>query len=103
MGALQRKGQTYCCEVKGVMIMNVRWIPIEEDLSAVKDIDEDGIMSSDYILLSFANWSIISVGRYETNADGDGAFFIGDDDVSCLSEDLFVNAWMPMIPPYKGE
>lgn len=83
--------------------MIVEWIPIDERLPEVKDIDADGIRSSDYILLSFANWSIISVGRYEENADGDGAFFIGDDDVTCISEDLFVNAWMPIIPPYREE
>lgn len=83
--------------------MTVEWKLIDEELPEVKDIDADGIMSSDYILLSFANWSIISVGRYEVNTDGDGAFFIGDDDVSCISEDLYVNAWMPMIPPYREE
>ena len=60
--------------------------------------------TSDYILLSFSNFSVPMVGRYEENEDG-GAYYIGDEDKSCVSQDIFVNAWQPLPEPYqqKGE
>lgn len=61
-----------------------RWIPVEERLP-----EEDN-----YILLSFENFSLPLVGRYEVDSDGEGAFYLGDCDEgdTCLSENLFVNA-----------
>lgn len=61
-----------------------RWIPVEERLP-----EEDN-----YILLSFENFSLPLVGRYEADSDGEGAFYLGDCDEgdTCLSENLFVNA-----------
>ena len=50
-----------------------------------------------YILLSFANFSVPLVGRYE-----DGAFYVGDDDEPLIKQDLFVNGWMPL-PKCKEE
>ena len=44
-----------------------------------------------YILLSFSNFSIPQIGRYEADEEG-GAFYIGDDTETCVSQDLFVNA-----------
>ena len=76
-----------------------RWIPVEERLP-----EEDN-----YILLSFENFSLPLVGRYEADSDGEGAFYLGDCDEgdTCLSENLFVNAWMPLplpLPePYRKE
>lgn len=67
------------------------WIPVEEKLP-----DTD-----DYILLSFSNFSIPLVGRYESDKDRSGAFYIGDELETCLSQDLFVNAWKPLPEPYK--
>ena len=60
--------------------------------------------TSDYILLSFSNFSVPMVGRYEENEDG-GAYYIGDEDKSCVSQDIFVNAWQPLPEQYnpKGE
>ena len=57
-----------------------------------------------YILLSFSNFSVPCVGRYEEDKNG-GAFYIGDEDETCVSQDMFVNAWMNLPAQYqpKGE
>ena len=72
---------------------NNSWIPCSEPPK-----------TSDYILLSFSNFSVPMVGRYEENEDG-GAYYIGDEDKSCVSQDIFVNAWQPLPEQYnpKGE
>lgn len=56
-----------------------------------------------YILLSFDNFTICKIGRYERDEDGSGAYYPADDDVSCCSIGIFVNAWMPLPEPYKHE
>ena len=66
------------------------WIPVEEELPE----------TDKYILLSFSNFSIPCVGRYEEDENG-GAFYVGDDDETCVSQDMFVNAWMPLPTPYQ--
>ena len=53
-----------------------------------------------YVLLSFANFSIPCVGRYEEDQEG-GAFYLGDEEESCVSQELFVNAWMPLPKCYE--
>ena len=70
------------------------WIPVEERLP-----EED-----EYVLMSFENLSLPIIGRYEKDNDGGGAWYAGDDDGcdTCSSQDLFVNAWMPLPEPYKG-
>ena len=68
------------------------WIPVDERFP------ED----DDFILLSFENFNIPLVGRYESDTEGGGKFYVGDDEESCISVDLFVNAWMPLPEPYKG-
>ena len=72
--------------------MNDGWIPVEERLP------ED----DHYILLSFTNFNLPMVGRYETDQEG-GAFYLGDCDEedTCISQDLFVNAWRPLPEPYR--
>ena len=72
---------------------NNGWIPCSEPP------ENDG-----YVLLSFENFSVPMVGRYEEDENG-GAFYVGDDDKSCVSHDMFVNAWMNLPVPYqtKGE
>ena len=55
-----------------------------------------------YILLSFENFSIPCVGRYEEDEEG-GAFFVGDDTGTCTSYGLVVNAWMPLPVAYNSE
>lgn len=69
-----------------------RWIPVEERLPESKS----------YILLSFANFDLPLVGRYEQDEDG-GAFYIGDEDITCVSQGVFVNAWLPLPEPYRPE
>lgn len=69
-----------------------RWIPVEERLPEGKD----------YILLSFENFSIPLVGRYEEDTEG-GAFYAGDDEDSCASQGLYVNAWRTLPEPYRAE
>lgn len=72
--------------------MNDGWIPVSERFPE----------TDDYILLSFSNFSLPMVGRYEEDSDG-GAFYLGDCDEedTCISQDLFVNAWMPLPEPYR--
>ena len=65
------------------------WIPVSERFP---DTDE-------YILLSFSNFSVPLVGRWEEDEDG-GAFYVGDETETCVSQDIFVNAWQPLPTPY---
>lgn len=69
------------------------WIPVETKLP-----EDDR-----YILLSFENFSLPLVGRYEENEKG-GAFYLGDCDEedTCISNDLYVNAWTYLPERYKG-
>ena len=71
------------------------WIPVEERLP------ED----DDFVLLSFENFSLLMIGRYEIDEDGGGAWYLGDCDEgnTCVSQNLFVNAWMPLPERYRGE
>lgn len=71
--------------------MEQRWIPVSERLP---DADK-------YILVSIENFIISDIGRYETDKDGSGAFYPGDDDKSYVEYGLFVNAWMPLPEPYR--
>lgn len=57
---------------------------------------------SDYILLSFENFSVPCIGRYEEGTEG-GAYYIGDATETCSSQEMFVNAWMPLPESYKEE
>lgn len=67
------------------------WIPVSERLPE----------TDDYILLSFANYSIPIIGRCERDKDGNGIFYAGDDLISCLGNDLYVNAWMELPERYR--
>lgn len=69
------------------------WILVDDE----KKLPESG----KYILLSFENFSLPMVGRYEGNKEDSGAFYAGDDTESCLTYGLFVNAWMPLPDPYR--
>ena len=73
---------------------NGGWIPCSESFPG-----NDG-----HILLSLENVSIPLVGRYEEDENG-GAFYVGDEDETCASQDMFVNAWINLPDPYqpKGE
>lgn len=73
---------------------NDGWISVDERLP-----EDDR-----YILLSFENFSLPLVGRYEENEKG-GAFYLGDCDEedTCISNDLYVNAWTYLPERYKGD
>ena len=72
---------------------NCGWIPIDEKLPP----------DDSFVLLSFSNFSVPIVGRYEEDEDGGGNFFAGDEDEPLISQDLFVNAWMPLPKPYEED
>lgn len=52
------------------------------------------------ILLSFENLDYPLVGRYEEDEDG-GAFYLANDNESCVSHNLIVNAWSPVKKPFR--
>ena len=56
--------------------------------------------TGEYVLLHFESFPVPIVGRYEENERG-GAYYIGDDDVTCINQDIFVNAWQPLPAPYQ--
>lgn len=66
------------------------WIPCEERFPDTKD----------YILLSFSNFSVPVIGRWEEDEEG-GAFYIGDDMESCVSQGMVVNAWQQLPKVYR--
>ena len=68
------------------------WIPCSERLPEEEE----------YILLSFANYTGLDIGRYEKDGENDN-FYPGDEEETYASYGLFVNAWMPLPEPYKGE
>ena len=68
------------------------WIPVTERFPE----------TGDYVLLSFPDFSVPAIGRYDEDEEG-GAFFIGDETESLVSQDMFVNAWMPLPETYKEE
>lgn len=72
---------------------NNGWLPYDEPPK-----------SNDYVLLSFANFSVPQVGRYEEDEDG-GAYYIDDEDETCTQQGFVVDAWQPLPEPYqsKGE
>lgn len=71
-----------------------RWIPVGQE---EKKPPEEG-----YILLSFENCSLPEIGRYAGDENG-GAFYAGDDEESCISMGLAVNAWRPLPEQYRKE
>lgn len=73
----------------------VQWIPVTERLPE----------SGKYVLMSFENFTLPAIGRYEVKDEGDGAWYLGDNDEgdTCCSAGLFVNAWMPLPKAYREE
>lgn len=73
------------------------WTLREEKLP---DVGEDGI--SDLVLLSFENHPMPCIGRYYQEKDGSGWFGLLEDKEPISIIGLFVNAWMPLMEPYRG-
>lgn len=69
------------------------WIPIEES------VPETG----KYIMVSFENFTLPDIARYETDEQGNGAFYPGNEDKPYIEYGLVVNAWMPLPKPYREE
>lgn len=69
------------------------WIPVDERLPE----------TDDYILVSFSNYTLPDIGRYEADKDGGGTFYPGDNERSYVSYGLFVNAWMELPECYKED
>lgn len=73
---------------------------VEEEYNGGWIACSDGLPNNDrYILISFSNFSLPEIGRYEEDENG-GVFYIGDEDESCTEQDLIVNAWMELPEPY---
>ena len=70
---------------------NDGWIPVEQRLPE----------TDEYILISFENFTVPIIGRYQEDENG-GAFYAGDEDETLVSQEMFVNAWMP-IKAYRSE
>ena len=68
------------------------WIPCSERLPEEEK----------YILLSFANYTGLDIGRYENDGENDN-FYPGDEEETYASYGLIVNAWMPLPEPYREE
>ena len=71
-------------------LKETQWIPISERLPGEEE----------YILLSFANYTGLDIGRYEKDGEND-KFYPGDDEETYAHYGLIVNAWMPLPKPYK--
>lgn len=69
-----------------------QWIPATEQLPEPET----------YVLVSFSNFSLPIIGRYDENEEG-GVWFAGDEDEPLVSQDMFVNAWMPLPEVYREE
>ena len=71
-----------------------RWITADNPPKT----NEDG--ESDYILLSFDNFTIPFVGIYRQDEEG-GAYYADTEEESLSSIGLFVNAWRPLPDRYR--
>lgn len=69
---------------------NNGWIPVDMEVPP----------NDNYVLVSFDNFSLPDIARYEEDNEG-GAFYPGDEEKSYASFGLFVNAWMPLPEPYR--
>ena len=49
----------------------------------------------EYVLISFSNFTLPCIGRYDEDEKG-GAWFNGDETESLVSQDMYVNAWMSL-------
>lgn len=67
-------------------------LTVHSALHSVNDPPEN----DNYILIFFENFTVPIVGRYESDKDGNGAFYGGDDDIPLVSENLFVKYWMEL-------
>lgn len=60
---------------------------IEDEWRSLDELPKEG----EYILISFANYGLPDIGRYE-----DGVFYPGDETKSFKEYGLIVNGWRPL-------
>lgn len=82
------------CEEAKVSCYNDGWIPVEDT--------EHTPENESYVLVSFSNFTLPDIARYEENEEG-GTYYPGDDEESYLKYGLFVNAWQPLPKPYHSD
>ena len=75
-------------KAREVLKASQTWIPVTERVPG----------DDRYVLLSFSNFSLPAVGRYE-----DGTFYVGDCDEPISEYGFYVNAWMELPESYRGE
>lgn len=80
--------------VVGILERYQGWIPVEDTEHTPED--------ESYVLVSFSNFSLPDIARYEENDEG-GTYYPGDDEKSYLNYRLFVNAWMPLPKSHRTE
>lgn len=80
--------------VVGILERYPGWIPVEDTEHTPED--------ESYVLVSFSNFPLPDIARYEKNDEG-GTYYPGDDEKSYLNYGLFVNAWMPIPKPYRED
>lgn len=73
-----------------IALQSQKWIPCSERLPEEEE----------YILLSFANYTGLDIGRYEKDGENDN-FYPGDEEETYASYGLIVNAWMELPKPYR--
>lgn len=73
---------------------NDNWIPVDDAEHTPKD--------ESYVLVSFSNFNVPGIARYEENEEG-GTYYPGDDEESYLKYGLFVNGWKPLPKPYRPD
>ena len=71
-----------------------KWIPVEDT--------EHTPENESYVLVSFSNFTLHDIARYEENEEG-GTYYPGDDEESYSKYGLFVNAWQPLPKPYRPD
>lgn len=71
-------------------LKETQWIPVSERLPEEEEC----------ILLSFANYTGLDIGRYENDGENDN-FYPGDEEETYAHYGLTVNAWMPLPKPYR--
>lgn len=69
-----------------------RWIPV----------DEKSPENDTYVLVSFENFTMPDIARYEEDKAG-GIFYPGDEERSYKSYGPIVNAWKPLPVTYKND
>mgnify|MGYP002560156451 FL=1 len=71
------------------------WNPVTERLPE----------NDDYVLMSFEKFPLVSTGYYVGNKETGGNWYLANwiDEYTCLANDLFVNAWMPLPEPYRED